>query len=187
MARSSAVRSLSAVASSAVVLAVPAVAEGADPRCAGSDLAPAPETLARSAVAVACEINLERATRGLRQLSAEPRLATAAVRHTRHMVRRRYFSHVAPGGRTMTDRLRRAGYVPDDTPWAVGETLAWGTDRLSTPASVVAAWMHSPAHRRVLLARRYRELGVGVTIGTPLAQPRGTGATYAAELGVVGP
>jgi uncharacterized protein YkwD len=85
----------------------------------------------------------------------------------------------------MVDRLRDSRYIRGDRPWAVGETLAWGTDSRATPAGTVAAWMESRPHRKVLLDPQYRELGVGVAIGIPIegSEPD-TGATYAAELGV---
>jgi hypothetical protein len=43
--------------------------------------------------------------------------------------------------------------------------------------------MRSPSHRRVMLGRRYLEIGVGIELGVPGAT--GSGATYAVELGVV--
>ena len=48
---------------------------------------------------------------------------------------------------------------------------------------MVAAWMRSPSHRRNMLSARFRQLGVGIAIGTP-AQGAEAGATYATEFGV---
>jgi uncharacterized protein YkwD len=62
--------------------------------------------------------------------------------------------------------------------------LAWGTRGRSTPAAAVEAWMESDRHRRVLLRRRYRDVGVGVALGTPV-RTGPAGATYAAALGAV--
>jgi uncharacterized protein YkwD len=44
----------------------------------------------------------------------------------------------------------------------------------------VLAWLRSPAHRRVLLDRRFRVAGIGIARGTPFATP---GATYTADFG----
>ena len=96
------------------------------------------------------------------------------------MVRRRYFSHTTPDGRGFDDRLRD-GYIRSGR-WGVGETLAWGTWSKSTPAAIVAAWLNSPPHRRVVLGSRFRHLGIGVSVGVPVGDD--PGATYAAELGV---
>ena len=132
--------------------------------------------------AVVCEINRVRADRGLRGLDTDRRLRRAAIAHARDMVERRYFAHASPEGETVSDRLRATGYVDDRVRWHVGETLAWGVGRRSTPASIVAAWVRSPPHRRILLGR-YREIGVGVADGDPFG--RG-GTTYAADLGLAG-
>ncbi len=64
----------------------------------------------------------------------------------------------------------------------IGEILAWGEGRLSTPRAAVRSWLHSPPHRRVLLGRNYRDIGVGVAIGSPYGGGRGS-ATYVANLG----
>lgn len=133
--------------------------------------------------AVVCEVNRVRDARGLDALRRDRRLERAGEAHARDMVRRSYFSHVTPEGETVSDRLRDAGYLGGRSPWRVGETLAWGRGRLSTPAATVDAWMESAPHRRVLLNDRYREIGVGVAGGVPSG---GAGTTFAAELGVVG-
>ena len=103
------------------------------------------------------------------------------------MVRRGFFSHVTPTGRSVSERVEATGYLRDAASWALGETLAWGTGSCSTPTATVTAWMESPPHRRILLGRRYREIGVGVELGTPLAPSPASAATYAAELGSVSP
>jgi hypothetical protein len=83
--------------------------------------------------------------------------------------------------------VRASGYLRDVAWWGLGETLSWGAGLCSTPASIVAGWLDSPSHRRVMLSRRYVEVGVGVELGVPFAPAPASGATYAAELGVVRP
>jgi uncharacterized protein YkwD len=145
---------------------------------------PAAGCPAAGEVAVVCEVNHERGARGRPALAAQPVLTLAARRHARDMVRRRYFSHVTPSGRTLIDRMRSAGYLGRRAQsWAVGETLAWGSGELAEPAAIVDAWMRSRSHRRVLLSRAYREIGVAVEPGTPFGP---AGSTYAAELGRAG-
>ena len=153
----------------------------------GSATAPTVQTLQESATSVVQEINRERGVRELVRLGRDPRLALAAQRHTRDMVQRRFFSHVTPDGRGMTARVRATGYLRNLPVWALGETLAWGVGHCSTPAATVAAWMDSASHRRVMLSRRYLEVGVGVALGVPFEPAPATGATYAAEFGFVRP
>jgi uncharacterized protein YkwD len=145
---------------------------------------PAAACPAAGEIAIVCEINHERGARGRPALAPQPVLTLAAGRHARDMVRRRYFSHVTPSGRTLVDRMRRAGYLGRQARWwAVGETLAWGRGEPAEPAAIVDAWMRSRPHRRVLLGRAYREIGVAVEPGTPFGP---AGSTYAAELGRAG-
>ena len=132
--------------------------------------------------AVVCEINRVRAARDLGDFAEDRRLQRTAGAHARDMVARHYFSHLTPEGRRPSDRLRAAGYITGRVPWHVGETLAWGRGRLSTPSAVVAAWMRSPSHRRMLLGP-FLEIGVGVARGVPTG---GRGATYTADFGRLG-
>ena len=153
--------------------------------CPAADTVPGEQELAQASTAVVCEINRERRGRDLPGVRAEPRLALAGERHARDMVGGGFFSHVSPGGRGMVARVQAAGYLDGAGRWALGEVLAWGWGWRATPAATVAAWMDSPPHRRVLLTRRYREVGIGVALGLPIGPAPGPGATYAAELGVV--
>jgi uncharacterized protein YkwD len=157
-----------------VSLGLFAASAGVDAPDASAACAGAPEA------ATLCLINAERRARGRPALAVEPRLALAAQRYSADMVARGYFSHVSPEGASLADRLRRVGYA-GACAWRAGETLAWGFGDQRTPASRVAAWMHSPRHRRVLLSRRYRDVGVGIARGVP--DGADGGLTYTAELG----
>lgn len=126
-------------------------------------------------------LNRERATRGLPALRADPRLARAARAHSADMVRRRYFAHASPEGEHVRGRVRRTGWLDARRRWFLGEDLAWGIGRPGTAAGVVRAWMRSPAHRRILLRRVYRRVGIGVAAGTPVDPARG--ATVTADFG----
>jgi uncharacterized protein YkwD len=155
--------------------------------CPGADRVPRAGTLDQAATATICVINRERAQRGLRRLRARAALERAGRRYARDMARRRFFSHTSPSGSSMVDRLRAVGYAVPDRAWSVGEALAWGTraSGRATPAATVSAWLASRPHRRLLLDADFRDIGVGVAKGIPLARWAGTpGATYAAELGV---
>jgi hypothetical protein len=53
------------------------------------------------------------------------------------------------------------GPVPLDPPWRAGENLLWASPGFA-PADAVQQWLDSPAHRKVLLTKSWRELGIGV-------------------------
>jgi uncharacterized protein YkwD len=162
-----------------LALSLPNHAAAAD--CRDGDVAAGAQSADSAEAAVVCEINQQRRRHGLDGLDRHRALARAGGRHAADMVRRSYFSHVSPGGQTFAERLRAAGYAANRG-WAAGEVLAWGTGGRSTPEAIVAAWMRSSGHRRVLLGSRYREVGVGLARGNPVSGA--DGATYAAALGV---
>jgi hypothetical protein len=132
--------------------------------------------------ALLCEIDRARARRDARRLRPDDQLDMAAQRHARDMLDRRYFSHTSPGGGDLGDRAHRAGYARRTCAWRVGEVLAWGVAQRSSAAGTVAAWLDSPSHRRIIVSRRYAELGVGTVAGTPYEQYP-SGVTVAVVVG----
>ena len=123
------------------------------------------------ATALVCEINAARASAGRAELAATPALARAATAHATDMVERHYFAHDSPGGGTPVTRARRAGYLRGMERWAIGEVLIWNRGSPVTAAAAVAAWLASPDHRRILLRRRYEDVGAGIVPGAPLGDP----------------
>lgn len=167
---------LAALAVSAFV--VPAA--DAQERCAGATARAGRTNLDRAESAVLCLVNRERAERGLPELRRDERLARAAGRHSSDMVRRGYFDHASPGGGSVIDRVRSAGYLAGGGAWSVAENIAWGSGAHETPARIVAQWMRSPGHRSNILERGLRDAGVGAADGSPRG---GAGATYTVVFG----
>ena len=159
-------------------LASPASANAA---CAGADLRPAAGNLKQVRSAVLCLLNQERASRGLGKLRAHAKLRRAAERHSRSMNANNYFDHVSPAGTTPVERVKAAGYLTGASSWAVGENIAWGERRLSTPAEIMESWMNSAGHRANILNRRFRHVGIGVAAGAPVGGAGG--ATYTTAFG----
>jgi uncharacterized protein YkwD len=54
---------------------------------------------------------------------------------------------------------------------------------LATPRQSVVAWLNSPGHRRNMLNRKFRDIGIGITIGAPEDISGQPAATYATEFG----
>jgi uncharacterized protein YkwD len=110
--------------------------------------------------AIAERINRVRQGRGLRPLQGNRRLAAAADFHSRDMGRRGYFAHESADGTPFWQRVRRFYAARGFRDWSVGENLIWGTDRYAA-AFAVRKWMASAPHRRNILTRTWREIGVG--------------------------
>jgi len=99
-------------------------------------------------------LNAERAKAGLSALSFNASLNQAALGHANDMVLRGYFAHHSPEGAIHSDRIRSAGCRAR----SMGETIANGQ---SSAEDVLAGWLASPAHRAILLDRKYGEIGLG--------------------------
>jgi uncharacterized protein YkwD len=89
------------------------------------------------------------------------------------MVHHKYFDHGDFAG-----RIHRAGYHG----FTLGENIAWGSLRYSTPASIVNLWMHSPGHRANILRPQFRDIGIGIANGAPEGGVGGA-ATYTTDFG----
>jgi uncharacterized protein YkwD len=98
-------------------------------------------------------INHARASHGLAALRRSGNLSASARRYSNYMLARDYFGHMS--------RIRASW-----SRWSwVGENLAmypgWGT----RVGSIVRGWLHSPAHRHVMLNPRFRAAGIGYVHG----------------------
>jgi uncharacterized protein YkwD len=119
-----------------------------------------------------CLLNDERTKHHLRPLRAND------------MVEHHYFSHDAPSGQNFVQRIFKTDYVPRSARWNLGENLAWGQRRKSTPRAIVRAWMASPGHRHNILTAGFREIGIAIVVGAPVVGVR-QAATYATEFGAI--
>jgi uncharacterized protein YkwD len=126
-------------------------------RCPGAGARAGHASSARMRWALLCLVNRQRARHGRGALHADGRLMRAAGRHARDMAHRHYFGHVSPSGSSPMQRVRSAGWRGN-----VGEAIAWGCGSLSSPRSIVRAWMASAPHRAILLGGAHA-VGVGYT------------------------
>lgn len=89
----------------------------------------------------------------VRGLAWNRALAEAAEQHSVDMAARRYFDHVSPDGKRVSQRVTAQGYN-----WRmVGENLAGGD---TTVAGVIAGWLGSPEHCQNMMSPAYAEVGV---------------------------
>ena len=96
---------------------------------------------------------------GLSTLTGSTALRNAARSHSSDMLERAYFEHDSPG-EGFGSRIRRYLKSP-----LVGENIAWGTGRYGTASGIVTLWMHSPAHRHVILMAGLHRVGLGIATG----------------------
>ena len=134
--------------------------------------------------AVVCLLNKERKSRGLPKLDNDRKLQRAAQKHNEHMIDKRCFAHECPGEASLEQRLRSVDYLRSGlSRWAYGENIAWGEKGLSTPKSIMNAWMKSAGHRANILKPLVREVGVGISDGTPYNR-KANGGTYTTDFGL---
>ena len=160
----------------------PAATGGPKGACRDATLVPTGANGARVAAASLCLLNVERRSQGLAPLRGDRELQAAARRYSREMVMRHFFEHVDPNGDTLTSRVGRTAYLRRARSWCLGENIAWNLPPQATAQATVRTWMGSPEHRIHVLDARYRDIGIGVSNGSPRGDG-GPGATYTAVFG----
>jgi uncharacterized protein YkwD len=177
-------RLLAPLALSCLAFALPAPSPAAAAACANAALVPTASNGAQVRAATLCLINRERTKRGRHALRHDGQLRKVAESYSRQMVRHSFFDHVSPGGSTLRSRITgRTTYLRRAAGWSLGENLYWGSGERATPAQSVDGWMHSPGHRRNMLDRRFRDIGIGIAIGAPEDVDGEPAATYTTEFG----
>ncbi|KAF6258438.1 CAP domain-containing protein [Scenedesmus sp. NREL 46B-D3] len=102
-------------------------------------------------------VNAARRQDGLRVLSINVRLNTAAQAHSQDQARMQTMSHTSSDGTTFDVRITRAGYR-----WmGASENVAAG---YTTAQSVFNGWLGSPGHRANILGNSVH-MGVGLATG----------------------
>lgn len=133
--------------------------------------------------AVLCLVNRERSKRGLKPLSRDKKLQSAAQIHNDYMQKKKCFSHQCPGEASLTGRLQTSNWLTRGlSGYAYGENIAWGSGHLGTPANIMKQWMNSSGHRANILSKKFAQIGVGYTKGT-ISSPNAVGAIITTTFG----
>ena len=103
-------------------------------------------------------VDAERERRSLPPLSPSTVLDRVAQSHADDMLRRSYYGHTTPDGRTVRERALAEGYAAR----FAGENIARGQ---STVDEVMDGWMASDEHRANLLSRSFTDAGFGLAVG----------------------
>lgn len=164
-----------------LVVAVAALAAAPAPAAAATEFTAAKKLEA----AVVKRMNTVRKAHGRSPLRAATRLNRAGRGHVVNMARHGYFAHRWSNGDAFGRWIRR--YWPGSAyrSWSAGENLYWEGPS-TTARRVVRAWMRSPGHRRNLLSRDWRRVGIGaVKVTDPTGAYSGvpTAFVVAAEYG----
>jgi uncharacterized protein YkwD len=166
-----------------IALTLPAAASAAAP-CANAGIMPDAANMPTVKSATLCLLNAERTSRGLSALTSNGQLGKAAQGFSATMVRQGFFDHVSPSGSTLKSRVRGGtSYLRGSVRSWLGENLGWGSAHLATPTEIHRAWMRSSGHRRNILDRRFRHVGIGVVTGAPDGVVGEVAATYTTDFG----
>jgi uncharacterized protein YkwD len=106
--------------------------------------------------------NKERAKEKLPPVKPNPVLFKVARAHSANMAKHEMQEHVLDG-KTPADRAKEGGYNWE--PGFLGENVGHGFDskrEKHTIEQMVDWWMHSRAHREVLMKKEFTEVGFGI-------------------------
>ncbi len=98
-------------------------------------------------------VNVEREKRGLKKLSKNTKVCSAANKRAKEITQK--FSHTRPNGKECFTVLSEYGVRSTYS----GENIAMGSP---TPKDVVKLWMDSKGHKANILNPNFKSMGVGV-------------------------
>ncbi len=124
---------------------------------ATNSLLPATQVRNDAEIAMVNGLNVARNGAGLPLFEVDTRLTEIARSHADDMLRQHYFSHTSLDGRSPFDRMHAAHY--DFSYAAENIALAQGEGEAER-----ALWASEP-HRKNILGKHYRRVGIGVFIG----------------------
>lgn len=99
--------------------------------------------------------NRERKKANLPPLKPNPLLFKVAREHSKNMAKKRKLDHFLDGVSPF-QRLKKAGYRY----YHSGENIGYG-NAAWTPDKIMDGWMKSEYHRKNILHKRYKEIGIG--------------------------
>jgi hypothetical protein len=104
-------------------------------------------------------INQARTRQGLHLYVVNPKLVTAAQRHSEDMASTGQINHTGSDGSTSTQRILEAGYDAYEFGLVASENIFGGTGGAELPFD---AWMDDSGAQANLLHEKYREVGIGL-------------------------
>jgi uncharacterized protein YkwD len=132
-------------------------------KCPKADAEPRDATSDQLGEAVLCLIGKERRKADLKRVQSVASLTRVAEKHSDVMINKDCLDHRCNGEKSLNDRIVNSGYPIPGGRYGFGEVTGCSL----TPQAMVDAWMASQAHRKRLLGRKYRDVGVGAAKGKP--------------------
>lgn len=132
-------------------------------KCPKADASPQSASSEQLAEAVRCLIAKARNQAGLKKLDRTGSLEGVANKHTDVMIKEDCLDHQCGNEKTLKKRIVQSGYPIPGGRYGFGEITGCSL----TPKAMVNAWMQSQVHRRRILGKSYRDIGVGADKGTP--------------------
>jgi len=132
-------------------------------KCPKADAAPSDATSEQLGEAVLCLIGKERRKADVKKVESVWSLSKVAEKHTDVMIEKDCLDHRCKGEKSLQDRIVNSGYPIPGGRYGFGEVTGCSL----TPQAMVDAWMESRVHRKRLLGKAYREVGIGAAKGEP--------------------
>jgi len=111
--------------------------------------------------AVLCLIAKERRKADLKAVEPNGALTRVAEKHTRVMIDEDCLEHRCEGEKSLNDRIVNSGYPRPGKRYSFGEITGCSV----TPQGMVDVWMDSRVHRKRILGKAYRDVGIGAGKG----------------------
>lgn len=150
--------------------------------CENADATPRSIGIGKAERAVRCLVNNRRAKANRKTLKNRKQLANAADRHSRFMRDNHCFAHTCDKEAPLATRLRSSQYLPCGCSYGYGEAISWSRATSATPRKTVNGWMKSDIHRKIIMNRKFREIGIGIVWGSPF-DAADDAAIFTADLG----
>lgn len=131
--------------------------------CAKANASPSEASSTELAAAVACLVNKERKQAGKKPVKPNRDLARVAAKHTGVMLETDCLDHRCPGESRLEERILRSGYLDRGGRYGFGEN----TGCAITPAAMVDVWMAKRRPSRIILGKRFRDVGIAASKGSP--------------------
>ncbi len=132
-------------------------------KCPKSNASPGEASSDQLSEAILCLIGKERRKADLKELDTARSLTRVAKKHTRVMIKKDCLDHRCKGEKSLEDRIVNSGYPIPGGRYGFGEVTGCSL----TPQAMVDAWMDSRVHRKRVLGKRYRDVGIGAGKGKP--------------------